>query len=535
MAKVPSAVWIVDTNKEHLAVDEARKLGIPVVAILDTNCDPDDVDYPIPGNDDAIRSVRLLTRVIADAVADGLLPRHRRRTAAAEGADDEPLAEWERELLAGAEADLAADATARAADAATATPRRGGRRSRGRRGDRRGCGRGGRCRGDRRGGRCRGGRRGARRRGVSTPRPPSRWPRRSSPRSSPRRSPSPRATPTPSDPGGPPAGPAGGPRTRTNLTTRAERTRLMANYIARRHQGAARAHRCRNDGRQEGARRGRRRLREGRSRSSASRASRASPSARAAPPSDGLVVAHVGPTADGRADRRARRDQLARRTSSPRARTFIAAGRPGPRGRGRRPARRRGRAAGHRGRRLEPCRTSSTRRPPPSASGRRASSGPREPASTSTVYLHKTSARTCRPRSASSSRPTQPAPGRSRHRRRTSPRSPRRTSRVTRSPPTSSRTSVTSPRRRRATRASPRLRCRRSSRAASTGFFKENVLLEQAFAKDNKKTVAQVLDRGRRHADRLRALPRGSLTPVSVARWPRSDWVGATVAARNDS
>ena len=73
MAKVPSAVWIVDTKKEHLAVDEARKLGLPVIAILDTNCDPDEVDYKIPGNDDAIRSVTLLTRVIADAVADGLI------------------------------------------------------------------------------------------------------------------------------------------------------------------------------------------------------------------------------------------------------------------------------------------------------------------------------------------------------------------------------------------------------------------------------------------------------------------------------
>ena len=75
MAKVPSAVWIVDTKKEHLAVDEARKLGIPIVAILDTNCDPDEVDYKIPGNDDAIRSVTLLTRVLADAVADGLMAR----------------------------------------------------------------------------------------------------------------------------------------------------------------------------------------------------------------------------------------------------------------------------------------------------------------------------------------------------------------------------------------------------------------------------------------------------------------------------
>ena len=75
MARVPAAVWIVDTNKEHLAVDEARKLGIPIIAILDSNCDPDVVDYPIPGNDDAIRSVTLLTRVIADAVAEGLMAR----------------------------------------------------------------------------------------------------------------------------------------------------------------------------------------------------------------------------------------------------------------------------------------------------------------------------------------------------------------------------------------------------------------------------------------------------------------------------
>ena len=112
MNKVPSVVWIVDTNKEHLAVDEARKLGIPIVAILDTNCDPDVVDYPIPGNDDAIRAVSLLTRVIADAAAEGLLKRHAARTGtdAPADADAEPLAEWERELLAGAEAGLAVDA-----------------------------------------------------------------------------------------------------------------------------------------------------------------------------------------------------------------------------------------------------------------------------------------------------------------------------------------------------------------------------------------------------------------------------------------
>ena len=100
MAKTPSAVWVVDTKKEHIAVGEARKLGIPVIAILDTNCDPDEVDFPIPGNDDAIRSVALLTRVIADAVADGLIARASR--AAGEGSvAAEPLAEWEQELLAG--------------------------------------------------------------------------------------------------------------------------------------------------------------------------------------------------------------------------------------------------------------------------------------------------------------------------------------------------------------------------------------------------------------------------------------------------
>jgi small subunit ribosomal protein S2 len=103
MSRTPAAVWIVDTKKEHLAVDEAKKLNIPIVAILDTNCDPDDVDFPIPGNDDAIRSVSLLTRVIADAVAEGLIARGGSKTgeeaAGEELGGDEPLADWERELL----------------------------------------------------------------------------------------------------------------------------------------------------------------------------------------------------------------------------------------------------------------------------------------------------------------------------------------------------------------------------------------------------------------------------------------------------
>jgi small subunit ribosomal protein S2 len=111
MTRTPSAVWIVDTKKEHLAVEEARKLRIPIIGILDTNCDPDEVDYPIPGNDDAIRAVSLLTRVVADAVADGLMARSGAKSGeAATGAElgaEEPLAEWERELLQG-DADKAA-------------------------------------------------------------------------------------------------------------------------------------------------------------------------------------------------------------------------------------------------------------------------------------------------------------------------------------------------------------------------------------------------------------------------------------------
>ena len=106
MNKVPSAIWVVDTNKEHLAVAEARKLNIPIIAILDTNCDPDLVDYPIPGNDDAIRSAALLTKVIAAAIAKGLQARGGAGGGDEAGSDSgtavEPLAEWEQELLASA-------------------------------------------------------------------------------------------------------------------------------------------------------------------------------------------------------------------------------------------------------------------------------------------------------------------------------------------------------------------------------------------------------------------------------------------------
>jgi small subunit ribosomal protein S2 len=123
MSRVPSAVWIVDTKKEHIAVGEARKLNIPVVAILDTNCDPDEVDYPIPGNDDAIRSAATLTGVIAEAAAAGLMSRSGVRDGAAAGeggqeadavGDGEPLAEWEQELLSNKPSAVTADAAAAA-------------------------------------------------------------------------------------------------------------------------------------------------------------------------------------------------------------------------------------------------------------------------------------------------------------------------------------------------------------------------------------------------------------------------------------
>ncbi|MBT2501589.1 30S ribosomal protein S2 [Curtobacterium sp. ISL-83] len=107
LTRTPSALWIVDTKKEHLAVDEAQKLGIPIIGILDTNCDPDEITYPIPGNDDAIRSVGLLTRIVADAAAEGLKTRHQGGSEEAA----EPLAEWEQELLSGDTAAPAAGQT----------------------------------------------------------------------------------------------------------------------------------------------------------------------------------------------------------------------------------------------------------------------------------------------------------------------------------------------------------------------------------------------------------------------------------------
>jgi small subunit ribosomal protein S2 len=87
--RLPDAVFVIDTKKEHIAVNEARKLGLPVIAIVDTNCDPDEVDYVIPGNDDAIRSVNLVTRVIADAIAEGRTDGRTRIISGALGAESD--------------------------------------------------------------------------------------------------------------------------------------------------------------------------------------------------------------------------------------------------------------------------------------------------------------------------------------------------------------------------------------------------------------------------------------------------------------
>jgi len=111
--KLPDAIYILDTKKEEIAVREARKLGLPIIAVLDTNCDPDDVDFGIPGNDDAIRSGALLTRVIADAVIEGKsmrgpeeadakapLQAEPEEAVVLPGAAAQPKAEWELQLEA---------------------------------------------------------------------------------------------------------------------------------------------------------------------------------------------------------------------------------------------------------------------------------------------------------------------------------------------------------------------------------------------------------------------------------------------------
>jgi small subunit ribosomal protein S2 len=89
MKKAPAALFVVDPKKEHIAIAEAKKLGIPVVAIVDTNCDPDEVDYPIPGNDDAIRAVKLIAETMANAILEG----KQGEQLADEAAEEAPAAE----------------------------------------------------------------------------------------------------------------------------------------------------------------------------------------------------------------------------------------------------------------------------------------------------------------------------------------------------------------------------------------------------------------------------------------------------------
>jgi len=120
MAKLPSAVFVIDLNAEQLAVREARRLGIPLIGLVDTNCDPDEVDLAIPGNDDAIRANDLISRVIADGVIEG----RKHLPAGAEGltgAEAAAVDEAVEEILAAAEmADEAAVEAVAAADAAEA-------------------------------------------------------------------------------------------------------------------------------------------------------------------------------------------------------------------------------------------------------------------------------------------------------------------------------------------------------------------------------------------------------------------------------
>ncbi len=160
LTKTPSAIWIVDAKREHLAVNEATKLGIPIIGILDTNADPDELQYPIPGNDDAIRSVGLLTRIIADAAAEGLIQRH--QSSAGRG----------QRVRASSRSPSGRPSCCTPSEASPTT----------RRGERRGC-RGRRARGRRR---CRRSSPSTRPSRTPTPRPRSR-PRRPTPRRSPPR------------------------------------------------------------------------------------------------------------------------------------------------------------------------------------------------------------------------------------------------------------------------------------------------------------------------------------------------------------
>jgi small subunit ribosomal protein S2 len=92
MTRLPDAIFVIDSNKEQIAVRESRKLGIPVVAVVDTNCDPSEVDYVIPGNDDALRAIRLFTSKISESIAEGVHARDDKQMADIQAvAEPEPV------------------------------------------------------------------------------------------------------------------------------------------------------------------------------------------------------------------------------------------------------------------------------------------------------------------------------------------------------------------------------------------------------------------------------------------------------------
>jgi small subunit ribosomal protein S2 len=140
MGGIPDLMFVIDTNKESIAIQEARKLNIPVVAILDTNCDPDGITYPVPGNDDAARAIQLYCDLVADSVIDGLAagqsssgvdlgaaerpvePALRATAAEAAAAPEAAEAPAAAEAPVAAEAPAAAEATDTAAAAAEAEP-----------------------------------------------------------------------------------------------------------------------------------------------------------------------------------------------------------------------------------------------------------------------------------------------------------------------------------------------------------------------------------------------------------------------------
>jgi len=117
--KLPGAIFVIDTKKEHIAVQEARKLGIPVIAVVDTNCDPSEVDVVIPGNDDAIRAVKLMTSVMASAILEGRAKELEGREVTADGAVGG--GEVGEEMLAAAAAAEAAGLTVETTEAAETT------------------------------------------------------------------------------------------------------------------------------------------------------------------------------------------------------------------------------------------------------------------------------------------------------------------------------------------------------------------------------------------------------------------------------